>query len=31
MNYYNEIKNNLIDVETQALVKDYSRNRKNFN
>ena len=27
MNYYNEIKNKLIDVETQALVKDYSKNK----
>ena len=27
MNYYNEIKNNLIDVEIYKKVKDYSKNR----
>ena len=27
MNYYNEIKNNLIDVEVYKKVKDYSKNR----
>ncbi len=27
MNYYNEIKNNLIDVEVYKTVKDYSKNR----
>ena len=27
MNYYDEIKNNLIDVEVYKKVKDYSKNR----
>ena len=27
MNYYDEIKNKLIDVEIQTLVKDYSKNK----
>ncbi len=27
MNYYNEIKNNLIDVEVYKTVKDYSKNK----
>ena len=27
MNYYNEIKNNLIDVEVYKKVKDYSKNK----
>ena len=28
MNYYNEIKNKLIDNEIYAKVKDYSKERK---
>ena len=32
MNYYNEIKNEVIDIETYKKVKDYSKNkRKNEN
>ena len=27
MNYYNEIKNNLIDVEVYKQIKDYSKNK----
>ena len=27
MNYYNEIKNNLIDIEVYKIVKDYSKNK----
>ena len=27
MNYYNEIKNTLIDVEVYKTVKDYSKNK----
>ena len=29
MNYYNEIKNKLIDNEIYQKVKDYSKERKN--
>ena len=28
MNYYNEIKNEIIDIETYKKVKDYSKNKK---
>ena len=28
MNYYNEIKNQIIDIETYKKVKDYSKNKK---
>ena len=31
MNYYNEIKNKLIDNELTKRVKDYSKNRSDFN
>ena len=30
MNYYNEIKNRLIDNEVYKRVKDYSKNRKDL-
>ena len=30
MNYYNEIKNKLIDNEVYKKVKDYSKNRNNL-
>ena len=28
MNYYNEIKNEIIDIETYKKVKDYSKNKR---
>ena len=28
MDYYNEIKNEIIDIETYKRVKDYSKNKK---
>ena len=28
MNYYNQIKNEIIDIETYKKVKDYSKNKK---
>ena len=28
MNYYNEIKNEIIDIETYKKVKEYSKNKK---
>ena len=31
MNYYNEIKNKLIDTETYGKVKDYSKERHKVN
>ena len=31
MNYYNEIKNKLIDNEVYKRVKDYSKNRNDLN
>ena len=31
MNYYNEIKNKLIDNELTKRVKDYSKNRNDLN
>ena len=31
MNYYNEIKNKLIDSEVYKRVKDYSKNRNDLN
>ena len=31
MNYYNEIKNKLIDNEVYKKVKDYSKNRSDLN
>ena len=31
MNYYNEIKNKLIDNEVYKRVKDYSKNRNELN
>ena len=31
MNYYNEIKNRLIDNEVYKRVKDYSKNRNDLN
>lgn len=31
MNYYNEIKNKLIDNELTKRVKDYSKNRSDLN
>ena len=28
MNYYNQIKNEIIDIETYKKVKDYSKNKR---
>ena len=28
MNYYNEIKNEIVDIETYKKVKDYSKNKR---
>lgn len=28
MDYYNEIKNEIVDIETYKKVKDYSKNKR---